>query len=51
MDPIDEEEAVEVAQALVVRVTEGSIPPDDAYWWTRIVCRSFEPLIEVKDAA
>lgn len=52
MDPIDRDEAEEVALALAVRVREGSMPPDDAYWWARIVYQSFLPLLEVRaDAA
>ena len=24
--------------ALVQRLKEGSMPPDDAYWWARMLC-------------
>jgi hypothetical protein len=27
-----------LAMALVQRLREGSMPPDDAYWWTRALC-------------
>jgi len=27
-----------LAGALVLRLKEGSLPPDDAYWWTRTLC-------------
>ena len=27
-----------LATALVQRLSEGSLPPDDAYWWTRTLC-------------
>jgi hypothetical protein len=27
-----------LATALVQRLKEGSLPPDDAYWWTRALC-------------
>ena len=27
-----------MALALVQRLREGSMPPDDAYWWTRALC-------------
>lgn len=44
MDPLDLTEAESVAFALVQRLREGSIPPDDAYWWARIVATSFSQL-------
>jgi hypothetical protein len=27
-----------LSTALVQRLREGSMPPDDAYWWTRALC-------------
>jgi hypothetical protein len=27
-----------LSMALVQRLREGSMPPDDAYWWTRALC-------------
>ena len=27
-----------LANSVVMRVREGSLPPDDAYWWARAVC-------------
>ena len=27
-----------LATALVQRLKEGSMPPDDAYWWARSLC-------------
>ena len=27
-----------MALALVQRLREGSMPPDDAYWWVRALC-------------
>ena len=27
-----------LSQALVQRLKEGSMPPDDAYWWARALC-------------
>lgn len=27
-----------LATALVQRLKEGSLPPDDAYWWARSLC-------------
>ena len=27
-----------LSTALVQRLREGSLPPDDAYWWTRALC-------------
>jgi hypothetical protein len=27
-----------LSAALVQRLREGSLPPDDAYWWTRALC-------------
>ena len=27
-----------LSRALVQRLKEGSMPPDDAYWWTRSLC-------------
>lgn len=27
-----------LSTALVQRLREGSMPPDDAYWWTRTLC-------------
>jgi hypothetical protein len=38
-----------LANALVQRLREGSMPPDDAYWWTRALCEEpsmKEPLAE-----
>jgi hypothetical protein len=38
-----------LANALVQRLREGSMPPDDAYWWTRALCAEpfmKEPLAE-----
>lgn len=31
-------ESTAIGVALVQRVRERSIPPDDAYWWTRVLC-------------
>jgi hypothetical protein len=41
-----------MALALVQRLRERSIPPDDAYWWTRALCaepymRTFPDISEV----
>lgn len=27
-----------LSMALVQRLREGSMPPDDAYWWARVLC-------------
>ena len=27
-----------LSSALIQRLREGSMPPDDAYWWTRALC-------------
>jgi hypothetical protein len=27
-----------LSMALVQRLKDGSMPPDDAYWWTRALC-------------
>jgi len=27
-----------LSAALVQRLKEGSMPPDDAYWWARVLC-------------
>ena len=38
-----------LSNALVQRLREGSMPPDDAYWWTRALCAEpfmKEPLAE-----
>jgi hypothetical protein len=35
--PFEREELASTATALVQRLREGSLPPDDAYWWGRIV--------------
>jgi hypothetical protein len=32
------EEFQSLSTALVQRLKEGSLPPDDAYWWTRTLC-------------
>lgn len=38
MDPLDEAEAEAIAIALVFRLRVGSMPPDEAYQWTRYLC-------------
>ena len=37
-DPDRLSEFEQVAASVSWRVIEGSLPPDDAYWWARIVC-------------
>jgi hypothetical protein len=32
------EEFQSLSTALVQRLREGSLPPDDAYWWARALC-------------
>lgn len=36
-------EAETIALALALLLKDGSVPPQDAYWWTRIVCVAFRP--------
>lgn len=35
-----EVETARIALSVVRLVQEHTIPPDDAYWWTRIVCQA-----------
>ena len=46
MDAMDLAEARFIAIALVQRLRERSIPPDDAFWWARII---HEALLEEID--
>jgi hypothetical protein len=43
------DEAMAMSKAVVRRIKEGSIPPDDAYWWTRILVAEYESM-ECNDA-
>jgi hypothetical protein len=36
--PFEFDEFQSLSTALVQRLREGSMPPDDAYWWTRALC-------------
>ena len=36
--PLETDEFQYLATALVQRLREGSMPPDDAYWWARALC-------------
>jgi hypothetical protein len=45
-DDLDAVEAVAIAHALVQRVREGSLPPDEAYHWTCYVCEALRHLRE-----
>lgn len=38
LDPIDEAEVTVIAETLAAKVVQGTMPPDDAYAWTRYVC-------------
>lgn len=37
LPPFAEEEFDAVCRSICRRIKEGSIPPDDAYWWTRVL--------------
>jgi hypothetical protein len=43
---LEPEEFLYMATALVQRLKEGSMPPDDAYWWTRALCA--EPYLRLR---
>jgi hypothetical protein len=32
-------ESVAICEAIVLRLVAGTLPPDEAYWWTRIATR------------
>jgi hypothetical protein len=38
IDTLERDEFEYLAMAFVQRLREGSMPPDDAYWWTRALC-------------
>ena len=40
-----------MATALVQRLREGSMPPDDAYWWARSLCSEAYLKEEAPDVA
>ena len=37
LPPLAEEEFDAVSQLICLRIQDGSMPPDDAYWWTRVL--------------
>ena len=38
---MDADDAAAVGLALAEKVRRVELPPDDAYWWTRIVCEAY----------
>ncbi len=36
LPPFAEEEYAAVSDTLCRRIQDGTMPPDDAYWWTRV---------------
>jgi hypothetical protein len=48
--PFDVEELERIATALGQRVKDGSMPPGDAYWWTRIIYRAARDAGALNDA-
>jgi hypothetical protein len=40
-----------LSTALVQRLREGSLPPNDAYWWTRALCAEAYLREDVADVA
>ena len=43
-----------LANSLVQRLKDGSLPPNDAYWWTQVLCAEpfmREPLAELCSVA
>jgi len=37
LPPLAEEEYEAVAESICRRIQDGTMPPDDAYWWTRVL--------------
>lgn len=37
LPPLAEEEFDAVSHLICLRIQDGSMPPDDAYWWTRVL--------------
>jgi hypothetical protein len=46
LPPFAREEFDALACSLCRRVKEGSLPPDDAYWWVRMLCSDAELIAE-----
>jgi hypothetical protein len=37
LPPLAEEEFEAISNLICLRIQDGTMPPDDAYWWTRVL--------------
>lgn len=48
--PFQWEELEKMTNAFIQRLREGSLPPDDTFWWTRILYAEAKSLGLIPDA-